>query len=91
MARPSRYGKPYLSLDRALSDREWDIRKAAQAAAYGETRSYSEPREPNNVEEAYLRAIEAFRRRSPTAGYDWIDKGDFRALRRLGKSRRRGR
>lgn len=80
---------PFFTIDDALSDREYAIYKAALAAAYGERRSYPQPRNPTAVEEHYLHAIEAFWDRRPTRGYDHIDRGNHRALLRLGRAKRR--
>ena len=75
------------ALDEALSDREAALYKAAHAAAYGERQPHPQPRDPTVVEEQYLYAIEAFFNRRPTLGYDYIERGNHRALLRLGRSR----
>lgn len=77
-----------LTFDRALTAQEWKIRDAAIGASHGEKKAYPEPRSPNKVEECYLRAIEAFERRNLTRGFDHMDRGDHRALLRLGRSYR---
>lgn len=77
------------ALDEALSDREYALYKAALAAAYGERLPHPQPRNPTPVEQHYLEAIQAFRDRRPTRGYDHIDRGNHRALLRLGRSKRR--
>lgn len=89
MASRLRHRSLPFALDEALSDREHALYKAAQAAAYGERRTFPEPRNPTIVEDHYLRAIEAFFDRRPTLGYDLIERGNHRALLRLGRSRRR--
>lgn len=77
------------ALDEALSEREYALYKAAHAAAYGEYLPHPQPREPNEVEAQYLRAIDYFFDRRATRGYDSIERGNHRALLRLGRSRRR--
>jgi hypothetical protein len=77
------------ALDEALSEREYQMLKAAYAAAYGQRLDYIEPKNPNIVEQHYLNAIEAFWNRKPTRGYDEIERGNHKALLRLGRSKRR--
>lgn len=55
-----------ITLDRALTDREYSIRKAAIAHSDGERPSFPDPKEPNPVEKKYLAAIDAFKDKRPT-------------------------
>ena len=84
------YSMPF-ALDEALSNREYALLKAVHGAAYGERPDIPEPREPNVVEQHYINAIEAFFNRRPTRGYDEIERGNHKALLRLGRSKRRNR
>ena len=79
------------ALDDALSEREYMLYKAANAAAYGEQPGFPEPNRPNVVEQHYINAIEAFFERRPTRGYDEIERGNHKALLRLGRSTRKSR
>ena len=79
------------ALEQALSDREQKLLKAAQKAAYGEWIDRPEPVNATVPEQFYIDAIEAFRNRRPTLGYDLIERGNHRALLRLGRENRRQR
>lgn len=59
-----------------ISVRALLIRKAASAAAYGETIEHPEPGQPTEQEEAYLQAIELFRAGRQCAGWDAFERGD---------------
>jgi hypothetical protein len=83
-----RHSSLSFALDEALSSVERELLTAARREADGERTRLSEPRRPNPVEAHYLNAIFAFRAGRMTHGFDELDRGDRRALLRLGRSNR---
>jgi hypothetical protein len=77
------------ALEKALSDTEWQLRKASYAASHGERLDAPDPRYPNPIEQTYIDAAQAFRARRMTRGFDLIERADFRAMLRRGRGLRR--
>jgi hypothetical protein len=59
-----------------MTELEWDVRKAATAAAHGEILECAESNEPTEAEQCYLNAKESFLSGHQCNGWDAIERGD---------------
>jgi len=59
-----------------MTEREYEIRKACTAAAYGENLPCPEPNEPTEAEALYLQARTSFLAGRQCNGWDAIEAGD---------------
>jgi hypothetical protein len=59
-----------------MTEREWNMRRGAVAAAYGEAHYWPEPVELTEAEELYARARESFQTGRQSFGWDDVEKAD---------------